>query len=520
MARQIVRMLTIAVLLAAFPLTASGQQPETRGSTLTNPANAGFGCESVVEQDFFSFGYFMSPQGLPSCTWWGSQPLTAPVTSPQSSGVPGSGVVTNVRVRSGPNPAPLRVSILRSVGSATPRTGETGGGCCFGVRQSEQFQPTPNAVTQVAVNLPVESIADPGSGTRSYDIVAVSAVANGGTLPIFDAGPAAHSLAALQAGGPLSTMTAPQFAPDNAPRLNFRTAPGWEVLLQYDFVPVGGNTPVPGPAAGPLPGSSLPGSSGSGVTRRGSAGPDRLRGTSGPDRLSGRAGNDVLRGLGGPDVLDGGPGNDRLVGGPGRDRLLGGPGRDVLVATDGVRDVVRCGPGRDRAVVDRRDRPVGCESVSRRGDGLRRVLGGAHGRLNRAAFDQPVHRLDGLPPELRPRAAPELGERGLLRQRLAIRPRGGHHVPCVRDGEDPRTLGDLLAGDAVGVAAAVPALVVAADPLGLLGVEGFRHDPRPELGVRLDLLVLGGVQRARLEQDLVRHGDLADVVHKPGLAET
>ena len=126
-----------------------------------------------------------------------------------------------------------------------------------------------------------------------------------------------------------------------------------------------------------------------------------LLGTSAPDRLFGTPGRDLLRGLGGPDLLYGGPGADRLEGGPGddrvfggagadrldggagsdrvggdagadhlrggpgRDRIAGGAGADVIEARDGRVDVVLCGPGRDRAAVDRRDRVRACEDLRR-----------------------------------------------------------------------------------------------------------------------------------------------------------
>jgi Ca2+-binding RTX toxin-like protein len=101
-------------------------------------------------------------------------------------------------------------------------------------------------------------------------------------------------------------------------------------------------------------------------TLAGSARADRLVGTAGADLLYGRGGNDTLLGGRGNDVLFGGAGRDVLDGGPGLDRLYGGPGNDVLKARDGQRDVVDCGPGRDVAYVDRRDRTSGCERVLRR----------------------------------------------------------------------------------------------------------------------------------------------------------
>ena len=100
--------------------------------------------------------------------------------------------------------------------------------------------------------------------------------------------------------------------------------------------------------------------------KTGTARADRLVGTNGPDVISGLAGNDRLFGRRGNDRLLGGVGNDLLDGGPGLDRLFGGPGRDTLQARDGQRDLVDCGPGKDVAVVDRRDVVRGCETVRRR----------------------------------------------------------------------------------------------------------------------------------------------------------
>ena len=78
-------------------------------------------------------------------------------------------------------------------------------------------------------------------------------------------------------------------------------------------------------------------------------------------------GADRVRGGRGDDTLNGGSGRDRMFGGARADVLIGGPGNDRITSVDGVRDVVRFGPGpRDRVVADRRDRVVGRERVVRR----------------------------------------------------------------------------------------------------------------------------------------------------------
>jgi Ca2+-binding RTX toxin-like protein len=80
------------------------------------------------------------------------------------------------------------------------------------------------------------------------------------------------------------------------------------------------------------------------------------------ENFNGGGGNDVLIGNGQPDLLNGGSGNDILNGGPGRDSLYGGAGNDFLNARDGHRDaVIDCGPGNDRAKVDKVDpKPISC----------------------------------------------------------------------------------------------------------------------------------------------------------------
>jgi len=117
--------------------------------------------------------------------------------------------------------------------------------------------------------------------------------------------------------------------------------------------------------------------------RTGTARNNRMTGTRAGDRLLGLAGNDTLKGLAGADCLFGGRGNDRLNGGTGNDRLTGnagndtltggrgrntysgGRGNDTIKATNRRAEKVDCGPGRDTAKVDRKDRVRHCERIRR-----------------------------------------------------------------------------------------------------------------------------------------------------------
>ncbi len=94
----------------------------------------------------------------------------------------------------------------------------------------------------------------------------------------------------------------------------------------------------------------------------GGAGPDRLVGSDWPQRLVGGAGDDRLEGRGKDDVLEGGPGRDLLIGGAGTDVLEGGEDDDHLSGVDATAEALRCGAGKDVAVLDRADRPEGCET--------------------------------------------------------------------------------------------------------------------------------------------------------------
>ena len=75
----------------------------------------------------------------------------------------------------------------------------------------------------------------------------------------------------------------------------------------------------------------------------------------GQDVVHGGSGNDRLYGGPGPDRLYGGDGLDVLDGGPYYDRFAGGAGDDLILARDGLRDRISCGPG---FYMVRADRPT------------------------------------------------------------------------------------------------------------------------------------------------------------------
>jgi RTX calcium-binding nonapeptide repeat (4 copies) len=95
----------------------------------------------------------------------------------------------------------------------------------------------------------------------------------------------------------------------------------------------------------------------------GGRGEDVLVGGRFRDGLDGGPGPDLLVGGRRFDELEGGAGRDQIAGGHGPDAVFGGGGRDMVRAADGDHDRIRCGPGVDRAYVDRTDETTGCERV-------------------------------------------------------------------------------------------------------------------------------------------------------------
>jgi hypothetical protein len=419
-----VALLVIAAGLgAAAPASA---QERTLGSPLAQAPNT-FGCETrpTFTEQSINGDYFFLPSNLPDCTWFQSGvPGSVDYSDPRTGSVPANGTITNIAVRSGPNPALMSFVILRQL--AQPGTGVA---CCFFVRETPLVRPAANSVTNFTVNLPVERNVNPQTAIATADYVGVSAVAGSGLLPLFGNGQ--HNTLAHSSlpGNPQAGFLYPRLGAspgDSGGGRREEGIPGMEVLLRWTWCPAG-QTCAPVPGAQPMP--SDPGGSGGGGAGGGgepgggagnsggaSAGADSLTGTDGPDqlcglggddtidglagddtifgdacgataraivaagagdgkdKLTGGAGKDTLYGAGGNDTLSGGAANDKLFGGAGNDKLTGGAGTnrysggagaDKISARNRKRERIDCGKGRDTATVDRHDKVKGCEKVRR-----------------------------------------------------------------------------------------------------------------------------------------------------------
>ena len=176
----------------------------------------------------------------------------------------------------------------------------------------------------------------------------------------------------------------------NGSRCNLFMEDGKAIRAVFDLVGAPDSPPPPPPPTSPAPPAppSVPPPAAGACTITGTPGSDELNGTPGRDVICALGGADHIHPGGGPDVVlagggadeveagagadrvEGGAGDDalfgdagadRITGGAGRDTVAGGAGADTLVLKDGARDVVRGGPGVDRARVDARDRVSGTE---------------------------------------------------------------------------------------------------------------------------------------------------------------
>ena len=149
-------------------------------------------------------------------------------------------------------------------------------------------------------------------------------------------------------------------------------------------------------------------------------------------------------------------------------------------------------------------------------DGLRRRMRG----LALARHDALVARREHVDDQrVVHRAAPLVKdrERVLVGHAPAVRAIRGQRVEAVDDREDARADGDVGAADAIGIARAVPVLVVMPDDRhdGIRKIDR-REDLRANRRVELHLLVFGRRELAGLVEDVLGNRDLAGVVQQRG----
>jgi len=192
-------------------------QTQTHGSNLRNTPNLAIGVDQAPIRDPITGAPVLAPTFQTSCTmrsggYIGRLRL--------GSIVPSNGTITRVRIRSGSNPARVRVVIMQ--GSAG----------LYGTvrRRSPLFNLRPNRVTTLTVNLPVRRTFTPGQ--QVTDAVALS-FEGPGTLPLFDYG----TSGTFTQGTGLLQHWYPQCIRGVPRNGDAYTVDGIELLMQWEFVP-------------------------------------------------------------------------------------------------------------------------------------------------------------------------------------------------------------------------------------------------------------------------------------------
>ena len=218
-------------LTVVLTLALAGRADATwLGSTMRGPANASYGCEAATILGPIG-GVQLAPTNQTSCTYQhngyiGSNRL--------GSIVPSTGRIRRIRVRSGPSPALLRLTILTGSSRIDTTTGLDIPGtytCCTARYVGRAFRPASNRLTVRRVNVPVFVTRSNQLQIRTHtsDVVAISAFGPG-SLPLrID-----QNVGSLDTGSPLATGLWSATATGD-PRVDGYKMPGIDVLLGWDF---------------------------------------------------------------------------------------------------------------------------------------------------------------------------------------------------------------------------------------------------------------------------------------------
>jgi hypothetical protein len=225
----------LSVLLAAaamgFALTAAPASARWYGSTLRDKPNATYGCEAALTSAPLG-GVQLSPSNQSSCTYrhggylYSNRPTFFP---------PGTGRITKIRVKSGPNPARLRLVVLEGSVRVDPFTGRDQPGtytCCTARSIGRSFKPKANAITTKKVNVRVEDVREKELQIRIHSTDGLGLSASGpGTLPLH----IRQSVGGFDSGTPIATSYFPATRKGD-PRTDGYSMTGIDLLFQWNWV--------------------------------------------------------------------------------------------------------------------------------------------------------------------------------------------------------------------------------------------------------------------------------------------
>jgi hypothetical protein len=248
------RVLAPLILVCALFLAPAhaGAAATQFGSSLGPGPVVNWGCNAqpslTNSPNYGDFGLFLNNQPG-GCTWsqagvWGLNSGT----DPRARSVPADGRITGAEILSGANPSPIWITIIRQL--ASPGAGDS---CCYWRSDTGPFPLTPNAITAIPLNIPVERNLK--EGVLAYDLVSVSAENDGGSLPLRVVGPT--NVLSNPDGNPMAGAFYPRMGripnDEKGGRHEIQEGvPGIELLVRWTFC-AAADTTCNGAAVAPPP---------------------------------------------------------------------------------------------------------------------------------------------------------------------------------------------------------------------------------------------------------------------------
>jgi hypothetical protein len=223
--------LTLALAAALLAVVAAPASAKWYGSLMRGKPNVTYGCESAIILAPLG-GVQLAPTNQTSCTYRHGGYL---YSNRPTFIAPSTGRITAIKVRSGPRPAKLRLTILTGSSRVDTTTGRDLPGtytCCTARFVGKPFRPKANATTKKKVNVKVFDVRDKRIRFRihSSDGVALSAVGPG-TLPL----KVRNDVGTIVGGSPTAIGYWP-FTAKGDPRVDGYAMTGIDLMFQWNFV--------------------------------------------------------------------------------------------------------------------------------------------------------------------------------------------------------------------------------------------------------------------------------------------
>lgn len=220
----------LAVGMLAFGLLTGSASARWYGSKLRGTPNVTYGCEAATIFGPLG-GLQLAPTGQRSCTYRHGGYL---FSNRLTFVVPASGRITHIRIKAGPRPAKLRLTVLTGSSRVDTFTGRDLPGtytCCTARYVSRPFRVRANRTTTKRVNVRVFNVRSRRLQYRIHSSDGLALTAEGsGTVPLR----VLPSVGSFNTGTPLSVGYWPRTR-RGEPRVEGYSMPGIDLLFAWNF---------------------------------------------------------------------------------------------------------------------------------------------------------------------------------------------------------------------------------------------------------------------------------------------